>query len=199
MFHNYQHTLAFINRILCLNLNFLNSLISWIKYCLLYKLYDEFLLHLLLILWPKVWTLCICFLCDKKNFKTSYLTFDSIPQNENPETFGESVEVVMIQLRKMCDLKQREHIHVQDGSRVGRTDVRLFLLLHLLEWIGIILGCYSTLLPVLGNTLLEIAGIVLPLLSSLLILYSRELLLYSIFYSETRYSTRILLKSIEKF
>ena len=52
---------------------------------------------------------------------------------------------------------------------------------------------------VLGNTLLEVAGVVLPLLSSLLILYSRELLLYSIFYSETRYSTRILLKSIEKF
>ena len=37
------------------------------------------------------------------------------------------------------------------------------------------------------------------ILYSLLILYSRELLLYSIFYSETRYSTRILLKSIEKF
>ena len=29
--------------------------------------------------------------------------------------------------------------------------------------------------PVLGNTLLEVAGVVLPLLSSLLILYSREL------------------------
>ena len=52
---------------------------------------------------------------------------------------------------------------------------------------------------VLGNTLLEVAGVVLPLLSSLLILYSRELILYSIFYSETRYSTRILLKSIEIF
>ena len=35
------------------------------------------------------------------------------------------------------------------------------------------------------------------ILYSLLILYSGELLLYSIFYSETRYSTRILLKSIE--
>ena len=54
-------------------------------------------------------------------------------------------------------------------------------------------------LPVLGNTVLEVAGVVLPLLTSLLILYSRELLLYLIFYSETRYSTRILLKSIEKF
>ena len=52
---------------------------------------------------------------------------------------------------------------------------------------------------VLGNTVLEVAGVVLPLLNSLLILYSRELILYSIFYSETRYSTRILLKSIEKF
>ena len=36
---------------------------------------------------------------------------------------------------------------------------------------------------VLGNTLLEVAGVVLILL---LILYSRELLLYSIFYPETR-------------
>ena len=58
---------------------------------------------------------------------------------------------------------------------------------------------YINLSPVLGNTLLEVAGVVLPLLRSLLILYSRELILYSIFYSETRYSTRILLKSIQKF
>ena len=41
----------------------------------------------------------------------------------------------------------------------------------------------------LGNTLLEVAGVVLPLPSSLLILYSRELILYSILYSETHYST----------
>ena len=55
---------------------------------------------------------------------------------------------------------------------------------------------FLRLTPVLGITLLEVAG---GVLSSLLILYSRELLLYSIFYPETRYSTRILLKSIEKF
>ena len=57
----------------------------------------------------------------------------------------------------------------------------------------------TSLEPVLGNTLLEVAGVVLPLPSSLLILYSRELILYSIFYSETHYSTQILLKNIEKF
>ena len=59
-------------------------------------------------------------------------------------------------------------------------------------------GVFSHSQTVLGNSLLEVAEVVLPLLSSSLILYSRELLLYSIFYSETRYSTRILLKSIKK-
>ena len=58
---------------------------------------------------------------------------------------------------------------------------------------------YTTSQPVLGNTLLEVVGVVLPLLILLLILYLRELLLYSIFYPETRYSTQILLKSLEKF
>ena len=42
----------------------------------------------------------------------------------------------------------------------------------------------------LGNTLLKVAGVVLPLLKSVLILYSRWSLLYSILYSETHYSTQ---------
>ncbi|XP_064607616.1 TBC1 domain family member 1-like isoform X2 [Liolophura sinensis] len=36
---------------------------------------------------------------------------------ENPQTFSDMVEVLMIQLRKLCELKQKEHTHISDSNR----------------------------------------------------------------------------------
>lgn len=45
-------------------------------------------------------------------------------QNENPQSHEESVEALMIALRKMCELKQREHSHISDpGKGSQKTDV----------------------------------------------------------------------------
>ena len=50
--------------------------------------------------------------------------FIDLFQHENPQCHEESVEVLMIALRKMAEHKQREHSHISDGGKGShRTDV----------------------------------------------------------------------------
>ncbi|KAL8573380.1 hypothetical protein ACOMHN_032395 [Nucella lapillus] len=44
---------------------------------------------------------------------------------EGPTTFEESVEVMMIALRQLCEQRQREHTHVADGARPSKHDMNL--------------------------------------------------------------------------
>ena len=37
---------------------------------------------------------------------------------ENPQSYEETVEVLMIELRKLCETKQREHSHISDNNKV---------------------------------------------------------------------------------
>ncbi|XP_053398670.1 TBC1 domain family member 1-like [Mercenaria mercenaria] len=38
-------------------------------------------------------------------------------QNENPQCYDESVEVLMVAIRKLCEQKQREHSHISDTNK----------------------------------------------------------------------------------
>jgi len=52
--------------------------------------------------------------------KKSYMTL----QHENPQSHEESVEALMIHIRKLCEAKQREHTHISDTNRASaRNDV----------------------------------------------------------------------------
>nr|KAG5707808.1 hypothetical protein BaRGS_015968 [Batillaria attramentaria] len=44
---------------------------------------------------------------------------------EGPTTYEESVEVMMIALRQLCEQRQREHTHVSEGARPSKTDLNL--------------------------------------------------------------------------
>ncbi|XP_076467921.1 TBC1 domain family member 1-like isoform X2 [Babylonia areolata] len=44
---------------------------------------------------------------------------------ERPTTYEESVEVMMIALRQLCEQRQREHSHVADGARPSKHDMNL--------------------------------------------------------------------------
>lgn len=44
---------------------------------------------------------------------------------EGPTTYEESVEVMMIALRQLCEQRQREHTHVADGARPSKHDMNL--------------------------------------------------------------------------
>ena len=37
---------------------------------------------------------------------------------ENPQSYEETVEVLMIELRKLCETKQREHSHISDNNKL---------------------------------------------------------------------------------
>ena len=97
------------------------------------------------------------------------------------------------------------HCGVQESGSANRLAVSFTRSYQISKVATILISLVATLLQSSANKIRNIVSyfrcwaILYSLLSSLLILYSRELLLYSIFYSETRYSTRILLKSIEKF
>ena len=42
---------------------------------------------------------------------------------EGPTTYEESVEVMMIALRQLCEHRQREHTHVSEGARPSKHEV----------------------------------------------------------------------------
>ncbi|XP_070197331.1 TBC1 domain family member 1-like [Littorina saxatilis] len=44
---------------------------------------------------------------------------------EGPTTYEESVEVMMIALRQLCERRQREHTHVSEGARPSKQDMNL--------------------------------------------------------------------------
>ena len=46
-------------------------------------------------------------------------------QVEGPTTYEESVEVMMIALRQLCEHRQREHTHVSEGARPSKQEVRV--------------------------------------------------------------------------
>lgn len=45
---------------------------------------------------------------------------------EGPTTYEESVEVMMIALRQLCEHRQREHTHISEGARPGKNELNLF-------------------------------------------------------------------------
>ena len=50
-------------------------------------------------------------------------------QTQNPQSHEESVEVLMIALRRMAEHKQREHSHISDGGKgAHRSDVSVRIL-----------------------------------------------------------------------
>lgn len=51
------------------------------------------------------------------SFVIILLYFCGLLQLENPQTFSDMVEVLMIQLRKLCELKQKDHTHISDSNR----------------------------------------------------------------------------------
>lgn len=38
-------------------------------------------------------------------------------KTENPQSYEEMVEVLMIELRKLCELKQQDHSHISDPNK----------------------------------------------------------------------------------
>jgi len=38
-------------------------------------------------------------------------------QMENPQSYDEIVEILMIGLRKLCESKQKEHAHISDVNK----------------------------------------------------------------------------------
>ncbi|XP_067663827.1 TBC1 domain family member 1-like isoform X1 [Haliotis asinina] len=44
---------------------------------------------------------------------------------ENPKGYDEMVEILMIELRKLCEKKQKEHVHISDGAKQCKNDFNI--------------------------------------------------------------------------
>ncbi|XP_046369394.2 TBC1 domain family member 1-like isoform X2 [Haliotis rufescens] len=44
---------------------------------------------------------------------------------ENPKGYDEMVEILMIELRKLCERKQKEHVHISEGAKQCKNDFNI--------------------------------------------------------------------------
>ncbi|XP_041360005.1 TBC1 domain family member 4-like isoform X2 [Gigantopelta aegis] len=46
-------------------------------------------------------------------------------KNENPQSYDETVEVLMISLRRLCERKQKEHVHISEGGKNVKSEFNI--------------------------------------------------------------------------
>ncbi|KAK6168433.1 hypothetical protein SNE40_020968 [Patella caerulea] len=57
--------------------------------------------------------------------ETDYNEVLDMLRDENPQTHEEMVELIMISLRQLCERKQKEHLHISEGSNSSKPEFNL--------------------------------------------------------------------------